>query len=220
MRGSSYDTIDPYKSRISFALNGCRDYLVAVLILTGCNAFFCLSLTTAMGATRSSVEPQLVVQTGHTRIVTTLAFSANGRWLASVGDGRVVRLWEVSTGLQLRPLAMGSLEGALVVGLAFSPDNQRLAAVSDHRLTVWELATGRELWTRGTGGPETFNDIAFSPKGILALGEVDHSGGITRGELLRGDEYAVKLYDTQTGTRASYSDCSSSVIRFVWVAGT
>ena len=71
-----------------------------------------------------------------------LDFSPNGRTLAS-GTKHNVILWDVATGRQLRTFQAHS---DAVLGVAFSPDGNRLAAVSsDGVLQIWEAATSDEI---------------------------------------------------------------------------
>jgi len=119
-------------------------------------------------STNARSMPELVLQTGHTELVTAIAFSPDGRLLAAGGRDNTVRLWEVSTGRLVR--VMPALSGYRA--LAFSPDG---AAVASPR-GVWEVATGklRTLTTLTNLGEA----IAFSPDGrwLAALG-LSHSPG-------------------------------------------
>jgi WD40 repeat protein len=68
-----------------------------------------------------------------------LAFSADGRTLASGGEDRAVTLWHVATGQQL--FALPGIE-AQVNGLAFASDGRSLAAAThDGKVTFWKAVS-------------------------------------------------------------------------------
>jgi WD40 repeat protein/ankyrin repeat protein len=114
--------------------------------------------------------PEVIFQDGHGQ-TGMLAFTADGRYLASAGDDPSVRLWDVSSGLLVRKF---SEHADSVNGIAFSPDDQRLAtAGADRHVRVFEVSTGRKLIEiRST---DTLNVVAFSPDGrLLASGGYDN----------------------------------------------
>ncbi len=68
---------------------------------------------------------------------TTVAFSPDGKILATGGADRVVRLWDTGTG-KLRSEYKGHL--AAVAAVAFSPDGSRIVSAGlDHMLRSWRL---------------------------------------------------------------------------------
>jgi len=74
-----------------------------------------------MTLTRASLaaqKPELIVQSGHSDTVVDLAFSPDGKILASGGSDNIVKLWDVSSGKELRNLS-GVRDGSFV---AFSSD--------------------------------------------------------------------------------------------------
>ncbi|MGH3698373.1 MAG: WD40 repeat domain-containing protein, partial [Pseudonocardiaceae bacterium] len=79
--------------------------------------------------------------TGHTNVVTGVAFAPDGRTLATGSADQTVRLWEVSNRDQPRQLGQ-PLTGHTdaVDWVAFAPDGRTLATASDdHTIILWEL---------------------------------------------------------------------------------
>ena len=67
-----------------------------------------------------------------------MAFSPDGRLLATAGGDGTVRLWDVATGAELRQV--GDPADRLS-GVAFSPDGRMLAATgNDADIRLWDLA--------------------------------------------------------------------------------
>jgi hypothetical protein len=75
--------------------------------------------------------------TGHTTEVRSLAFSPDGRRLASGDEDGVLKLWDLSTGAEL--LTYRAAEGGSARAVAFSPDGGLLAVGSDVRAAGFRL---------------------------------------------------------------------------------
>lgn len=123
---------------------------------------------------RTLVEPNLAtadkkpVQASHLSIVESLAFSPDGKFLASGSFGEV-SIWDAQTGAFKQKLT-GFADR--VVALGFSPDGKLLATgggapTEDGEIKIFEVNGGKLAAEIKNGHSDTVFGVSFSPDGKL-----------------------------------------------------
>jgi WD40 repeat protein len=91
--------------------------------------------------------PGTGILTGHTNWVHSVAFSPDGKTLASGSGDQTVRLWDVATGRQIGKPLTGHTD--FVTSVAYSSDGKTLASGSDDgTVRLWDVATGHQMGKR------------------------------------------------------------------------
>jgi RNA polymerase sigma factor (sigma-70 family) len=136
----------------------------------------------------------------HFCAVTSVAFSPDGKVVATGSRDRTIGLWDPETG---RPVARLRGHSGPVAAVAFSPDGRRVASTAEGEtlgeskalVRLWDRATGAAAGTL-TGERIPFACLAFSPDGqMLATGEGMPPLALPAGARLDG---AVRLWDLET----------------------
>jgi len=114
------------------------------------------------------------VEEHHRAEVRCLAFSPDGRLLASGSKDKSIKLWNAHTG---RAVATIDGRSGTIWSVAFSPDGSTLASGGmDHSVRLWNVSTGRLRATlQGHAGP--VHSVAFSPDGetLVSAGSFDRT---------------------------------------------
>jgi WD40 repeat protein/uncharacterized caspase-like protein len=116
---------------------------------------------------------------GHRQIISSIAFSPNGRYVASTSWGdHTIRLWDTASGQQIREFEEYSRS------VAFSRDDRFLIAGVFGSVKMWEVESGKTARTFGQH-KDNINSIALSVDGSRLLSA--------------SRNLEVKLWDISTG---------------------
>jgi hypothetical protein len=100
----------------------------------------------------------------------SLAFSPDGKFLATAGDAGDIKLWDAKTYEWINTLSPhATIHTASIVGLFFSPDSQQLISASaDKTIRIWSVNDGKLLNTL-QAHEEAITKLAMTPDGSLLL---------------------------------------------------
>src|SRR5262245_54157044 len=154
--------------RPSFMKNMDKRVLIrtsVVLVVAFTATWWCFTDSDPNHSTRASAQlagkAELVLQAGHAMGVEAMAFSPDGKWLASGSADNTVRIWEVASGREVRTLAGHT---RAVKAVTFSRDGHLLATGSvDDTVRLWNLDSGRE--SRRLIGCGSVSALALSDDG-------------------------------------------------------
>jgi WD40 repeat protein len=108
--------------------------------------------------TNQPIDTTLIKSDG---LINALAFSPDGKYLASGGDNAIVTIWDVVTH---QPLGLSIKTDTIIYSLVFSPDSKTLAVGTNTGITLWDLASRQPLSQQLNTDPENVRSIAFHPE--------------------------------------------------------
>src|SRR5216683_2848106 len=183
----------PFPSLLMKAFSG---VLVACLVL----ALLLLFGTRAIDTTVARpLGTTFFVYGGHSEFVNAVAWSPNGRYIASASWDHTVQVWDVNT----RALLFSYEHNDIVYALAWSPDGHYIAAGgSDRWIDVLNAKTGRLLFTYKGHTGEVWA-LAWSPDSrYIASASWDHT---------------VQVWEAKTGILlVAYRGHSDNVDALAW----
>ena len=101
----------------------------------------------------------------------TLAFSPDGRTLATAGDDPFVRLWDVRSG---KPVRRFKQNVGGVLRLEFSPDGRTLAIAGEPDASLWDVATGTPVGRLSGGSRRAMLDLSRDGRRLLITNANGH----------------------------------------------
>lgn len=170
-------------------------------------------------ATGKEVRRLPTTATGDTGKPMAMAFSRDGRRLATSGRDGSLSVWELSGG-RPRLLARERVNG--FAELAFSPDGKRLAAGACNWIRVWDVESGRELTPKADAHQARITGLLFAEaEGCLVSASHDftirlwdlHTGRQRR--VLRGHQHSV-LAIALSPEAATLASCSFDDTLRLW----
>jgi WD40 repeat protein len=155
---------------------------------------------------------------GHKDCIYSVAWSPDGKLLASGSYDKMVKLWDVATGQEVKNL-QDHIDAVFAV--AFSPDGKHLASGSqDRSVKIWDIASGQRLYTL-SDATDGLTSMAYSPSGkqIAAAGydktiyvwQVGESDGRLLHSLIADEDSILALAWTPDGKMLVTSSSDGSI---------
>jgi WD40 repeat protein len=137
-----------------------------------------------------TTKQRRAVLPGHANHVVSLAFSPDGKMLASGSLDKTVKIWDLARHKEVREIN-GFAKG--VSALAYSKDGRKLAVAAGDTISICNAASGENLLSL-RGYSLHVLDMVFSPDGarLATAGGVDFDSAMGKGG-------GVRLWDLATG---------------------
>jgi WD40 repeat protein/uncharacterized caspase-like protein len=165
-------------------------------------------------------QPELLIQKGHSSLIQCLAYSPDGRWIASGSSDMTVMLWETQSGKMIRTFRG---HNSPVTVVAFSPDGKLIASGGGNTVSggspsikLWDLQSGKLLHSIPT--QSIVHTVSFSPDSSMIAssgGEIQLLRSATTGMEAKGTDGVIKLWDVQSGKLIKALDSQTGLIQSV-----
>jgi WD40 repeat protein len=164
-----------FSNSLSEQSNALRDENFQVSMLLGIEAYRRIATVQTLGTLLNIAQanPRLSqILTQHSDVVSSIAFSPDGKILASGSQDKTIVLWDAET---QKPIGKLTSSPVAITKIAFSPDGKTLASIGyDKTIILWDVASRLPIDPPLEGHSNVVSAVAFSPDGkILASGSYD-----------------------------------------------
>lgn len=195
--------------------------LMVSMSLEGCGQALSSPPTAVPAATPRPQGSVYYTYRGHTDRITGVAWSPNGKYIASGSLDRTVQVWAANSADHFHPFVYrGHTAG--VQAVAWSPESDRVVSGSlDKTLQVWDATSGEHVVVyRGHAG--TVETVAWSPDGkSIASGSADGTvrvWDVASGEqryVYRGHTGSIHSLDWSPDSRRIVSGASDRTVQLI-----
>ena len=124
---------------------------------------------------------ELRVQTGHTGFAKSMSLSQDGKWMATAGTDKLIKVWDMATGREIKSFVHETLIQPMVVSMGYN--RKYMATASVYEVRLWDLDNNIEVENFSCplfiNQAAPFKALAFSPVAhVLAVGNYDENGVI------------------------------------------
>jgi WD40 repeat protein len=193
-------------SRLARAAATLSPFLVFPFLL---GLLFCLA-TSAAAQERKTLDEKTLGEIrrflGHTDMVRSVNFCADGKRIVSAGNDKIIRVWDVDTGREIQQ-CIG--HGSWIYSVLFRPDDCRriLSGSCDATMRLWDTETGKEL-IRFPHPVDTVRTVAYGSEGSGSRRIFVPRGGRLYAYNVDVPPYAVMCVDFSPDGRQALSACA------------
>lgn len=140
------------------------------------NTLVIIFVLLVLGVANASSTPSVVFTAGHTTQINAMVVSENEKFLASAGNNKLIKIWDIASGKEFRTITQGD---GRVGFLSFKNDSKTLIGISsENELIGWDIISGDKLFETPAQG--SLNVSAYFIPGTDLIIYIDDSGKLCR----------------------------------------